>query len=86
MTFPCRNGGSCENGPELTMFSCSCPLEIEVLPYIDNKCNVGKYDVNNNNNNNNNNDNNSNNNNTTTNNNNSNDHNNDNKDNNNYIN
>ena len=41
------------------MFSCSCPLEIRVLPYIDNKCNVGKYDVddddNNNNNNNNNN-------------------------------
>ena len=32
------------------MFSCSCPLEIKVLPYIDNKCNVGKYDVNNNNN------------------------------------
>lgn len=40
LTFPCRNGGSCENGPELTMFSCSCPLEIKVLPYIDNKCNV----------------------------------------------
>ena len=55
------------------MFSCSCPLEIKVLPYIDNKCNVGKYDVNNNNNddddNNNNNNNNSDNNNTATNNN-----------------
>ena len=32
------------------MFSCSCPLEIRALPYIDNKCNVGKYDYNNNNN------------------------------------
>lgn len=40
LTLPCRNGGSCENGPELKMFSCSCPLEIRVLPYIDNKCNV----------------------------------------------
>ncbi|CAH3113660.1 unnamed protein product [Pocillopora meandrina] len=48
LTFPCRNGGSCENGPELKMFSCICPLEIRALPYIDNKCNVGKYDYNNN--------------------------------------
>ena len=36
------------------MFSCSCPLEIRVLPYIDNKCNVGKYDVDDDDNNNNN--------------------------------
>ena len=89
LTFPCRNGGSCENGPELKMFSCICPLEIKALPYIDNKCNVGKYDYNNNDdsdrNNNNNNNNNTNNNNNNNNNNNdyNNDYNNDGDDNNN---
>ena len=43
LTSPCRNGGTCASGSELEVFSCDCPLEIKALPYIDDKCNVGKF-------------------------------------------
>jgi len=42
LSSPCRYGGTCLNGPELERFWCNCSLEISVLPYIDNKCNVNK--------------------------------------------
>lgn len=37
---PCNNGGSCIHGPQLGEFSCQCGVEITVLPFIDNLCNV----------------------------------------------
>jgi len=42
LSTPCRNGGTCVEGPALGMFACNCPLEIRALPYVDNICNVGK--------------------------------------------
>lgn len=42
LSSPCRYGGTCVNGPGLETFSCNCSLEISVLPYIDNKCNVNQ--------------------------------------------
>lgn len=46
LSSPCRNGGTCVNGTELETFSCNCPLEIKALPYIDTRCNVGKFKIN----------------------------------------
>ena len=43
LSNPCNYGGSCIQGPGLGEFSCQCGIEITVLPFIDNTCNVGKY-------------------------------------------
>ncbi|CAH3039671.1 unnamed protein product [Porites lobata] len=42
LSSPCQNGGSCVNGPALKEFSCTCPLKIQAMPYIDNKCNINR--------------------------------------------
>ncbi|KAJ7371435.1 Hyaluronan and proteoglycan link protein 2, partial [Desmophyllum pertusum] len=37
---PCKYGGTCIHGPRLGEFSCQCGVEITVLPFIDDTCNV----------------------------------------------
>ena len=39
---PCSNGGTCTLGSRLDEFSCQCLPEVIALPFIDDKCNVGK--------------------------------------------
>ncbi|KAJ7371439.1 Hyaluronan and proteoglycan link protein 3 [Desmophyllum pertusum] len=42
---PCKYGGTCIHGPRLGEFSCQCGVEITVLPFIDDKCNVETNDL-----------------------------------------
>ena len=38
----CKFGGTCTEGPGLGEYSCLRKPEVSVLPFIDNRCNVGK--------------------------------------------
>ncbi|KAJ7371441.1 hypothetical protein OS493_025911 [Desmophyllum pertusum] len=39
---PCKYGATCIHGRRMGEFSCQCGVEVTVLPFIDDKCNVGK--------------------------------------------
>ncbi|KAL9973639.1 hypothetical protein ACROYT_G020120 [Oculina patagonica] len=39
---PCYYGGTCIHGPRLGEFSCQCGIEVSVLPFIDDVCNVDR--------------------------------------------
>ena len=43
-SITCNHGGKCTQGQRLGKITCQCLPEVTVLPFIDDKCNVGKHD------------------------------------------
>lgn len=44
---PCKHGGTCTQDQLFGQITCHCLPEVNILPFIDDKCNIGKHDFDN---------------------------------------